>query len=78
MPLDNPELLGTEKDGSSNFEYCKFCYQNGEFTHPGITLDQMKERMMKLMDREKLPQDILEAAVERLPHLNRWRGNSHL
>ena len=72
MPLDNLELLGTEKDGSPNSEYCKYCYQNGEFTYPGITLDQMKERMSKMLDKENLPEDILEAAISRLPHLKRW------
>ena len=72
MPLDNSELMGTEKDGSSSSEYCRYCYQNGEFTHPGITLDEMKERMSKLLDKEKLPGDILEAAISRLPHLKRW------
>ena len=78
MPLDNPELLGTEKDGSPSSEYCKYCYQNGEFTHPGITLDEMKERMSKMLDKEKLPVDILEAAISRLPHLKRWRSNVHI
>lgn len=76
MPLDGPGLLGTEQDGSPNYEYCKFCYQNGEFTHPGITLEEMKERMIRMMDKEKLPEDILEAAINRLPHLKRWRSTS--
>jgi hypothetical protein len=66
MPLDSPELAGTEKDGSASHEYCKYCYQNGEFTSPDITLDEMKERMTKIMDKEKLPEDILEAAISRL------------
>ena len=73
MPLDSPKLLGTEKDGSLCSEYCKYCYQSGEFTHPGITLDEMKERMTKLLEKEKLPEDILEAATGRLPNLKRWR-----
>jgi hypothetical protein len=73
MPLDNPELSGTEKDGSPNSEYCKYCYQNGEFTHPDLTLDEMKKRMTKMLDKEKLPEDILEAALSRLPNLKRWR-----
>jgi hypothetical protein len=78
MPLDNPELSGTEKDGSPSYEYCKYCYQNGEFTHPGITLDEMKERMTKMLDKEKLPEDVLEAAISRLPHLKRWRSRVHI
>ena len=72
MPLDNPAVLGTEEDGSKSHEYCKYCYQHGEFTHPGITLDEMKARMTQMLDKEKLPEDILEAAISRLPHLRRW------
>jgi len=78
MPLDNSELMGTEKDGSPSPEYCRYCYQNGEFTHPGITLAEMKQRMSKLLDKEKLPGDILEAAISRLPHLKRWSNKGML
>ena len=78
VPLDDPELSGTEEDGSPSSDYCKFCYQNGEFIHPGITLDEMKERMSKMLDKEKLPEDILEAAISRLPHLKRWHGSVHI
>ena len=73
MPLDNPDLLGTEKDGSASHDYCKYCYLNGEFTTPGITLDQMIDRMNKLMDKNKVPEDLLEAAISRLPNLKRWK-----
>lgn len=75
MPLDTAALLGTEKDGSPSQDYCKYCYQLGAFTHPGLSLDEMKERMMRMMDKEKLPEDVLEAAIGRLPHLKRWAGS---
>lgn len=75
MPLDNPEVLGTEKDGSPSSDYCKYCYRDGEFTHPGITLDEMKKRMTRILDNEKLPEDVLEAAISRLPQLKRWRSS---
>lgn len=74
MPLTDIALLGTEKDGSPSQEYCKFCYQHGAFTHPRFTLEDMKEHMMKAMGKEDLPEDILEAAIARLPHLKRWKG----
>ncbi|MET6996841.1 zinc ribbon domain-containing protein [Chitinophaga defluvii] len=76
MPLDQAALLGTEKDGSPSQEYCKYCYQQGEFTHPGLSLEEMKQRMVSMMENEKLPQDILEAAVNRLPHLKRWAAKN--
>ena len=31
MPITSDELLGTNKDGSVNIDYCKYCYENGDF-----------------------------------------------
>ena len=73
MPLDTAELMGTEKDGSKCSEYCCYCYKEGSFTQPDLTLDQMKAFVIEKMEGERLPEDILEAAVSRLPLLNRWK-----
>jgi len=75
MPLDGPELWGTERDGSPNHEYCKYCYQNGSFTHQGMTLEKMRSRIIDRMEKEKIPADIIEAAVSRLPLLKRWKAS---
>lgn len=72
LPLTEPELLGTEKDGSLAHEYCKYCYNNGEFINPDMTLADMKSLIIKKMEDLKLPEDIIEAAVLRLPELKRW------
>lgn len=32
MPLGAPGYFGTEVDGTENKEFCKFCFQNGNFT----------------------------------------------
>lgn len=72
MPMDSPEIMGTEKDGSKNSDYCKYCYKDGEFTNPGLTLEEMKAHMMKIMDKDELPEDIVEVAINRLPYLKRW------
>ncbi len=72
MPL-NPEILGTEKDGSKSKLYCKFCYNNGSFTHSFKNVEEMRAHIMGVMDKEKMPADIVEAAVSRLPFLERWK-----
>ena len=38
---------GTNAYGSLNEEYCKDCFQNGEFTEPDITLEEMITRKTK-------------------------------
>ena len=73
MPLTDPELEGTEKDGSKSEEYCKYCYQNGSFTNPGISLEEMISSVTSKMEEDKIPEDIIETAVGRLSHLKRWR-----
>ena len=33
MPLTSKEQMGLEKDGSASVDYCKYCYERGEFIH---------------------------------------------
>ena len=31
MPLMRIEDCGTNQDGSTNFDYCQYCYKDGQF-----------------------------------------------
>ncbi len=73
MPIDDLSLRGTEFDGSLSQDYCKYCYAHGQFIHPTMTLEEMKSLVIEKMDEQKIPQDIVEAAVQRLPDLKRWQ-----
>lgn len=76
MPLDKPELLGTEKDGSKSHEYCTYCYQNGAFINPNMTLPEMKTLVKEQMKKMKIDTGIIDMAVNSLPNLKRWRTAS--
>jgi len=39
MPMTDSDY-GSEKDGTKNKDYCKYCYENGEFTSD-ITMEEM-------------------------------------
>ena len=73
MPLTDESLLGTEKDGSKNQEYCKYCYQNGSFVNPGITVDQMSSFIQQKMKEMHIDNEITNKAVDVLPSLKRWK-----
>ena len=73
MPLDNPELLGTEKDGSKSHEYCKYCYQNGAFINPKMSLKEMTSLVITQMEKRNIDSKIIDMAVSSLPNLKRWR-----
>ena len=79
MPLDEPALYGTEADGSSNEEYCKFCYSDGKFTSD-VTMDGMIDHCVKYLDEfngvSGTPLSAREAREQMcalFPTLNRWR-----
>ena len=71
MPLDNPEMHGTERDGSPSKEYCDYCYQNGSFTSQ-MTLGEMTSIAKTEMEKQHLPSELIDKAVNVLPHLKRW------
>jgi hypothetical protein len=43
MPFKNdPKGGGSEADGKISKMYCSYCYENGKFTQPNITVDEMQ------------------------------------
>lgn len=73
MPLDNDKVKGTEKDGSLSNEYCKYCYENGAFTTPGMSMKEMETIVVSEMKKKAIPQNIIDMAVNSLPYLKRWQ-----
>ena len=73
MPLEKPEQFGTEKDGSASREYCTYCYQNGAFIKPNMTLDEMKIFVKEIMEKMNMDTGPINMTVSSLPHLKRWK-----
>ncbi|MCD8184982.1 MAG: zinc ribbon domain-containing protein [Rikenellaceae bacterium] len=48
MPLAQ-EHLATNRDGSANPDYCRYCFADGAFTSD-VTMDQMIEECLKYLD----------------------------
>jgi putative zinc ribbon protein len=76
LPIDKIEDRGTEKDGSKSKMYCKYCYQNGSFTDPDMTLERMQELAKTEMTKQKLPDNIIQLSMSMLPRLKRWQVSS--
>lgn len=75
MPMTE-ELFGTEKNGSKNEDYCKYCYENGKFT-ADVTMDQMIEICVPHMlenNPEMTEEQARSMMNEFLPHLKRWKN----
>lgn len=75
MPLE-VGLYGTNADGSANSEYCKYCFEKGEFREPDLTIDAMVGRVTaRMIDEQKMPEEEAQNLAETLiPNLKRWQA----
>jgi hypothetical protein len=76
MPLDNPDLQGTEKGGIKSDEYCKYCYRKGVFTNPNMSLKEMTSLVITQMEKMNFDSKIIDKAVSALPNLKRWKASA--
>ena len=79
MPMDSHYVLGTDKDGSLNEDYCAWCYKNGEFVDE-CTMEEMIEVSIKhmkesgMLERQnKTEEEAKEFMYSFFPELKRWK-----
>jgi hypothetical protein len=73
MPMSKVEDFGTHADGSRNDEFCRYCFQDGKFTEPDITLAGMIEKCSAMMKEMHVPDVQIEQTKTFIPMLKRWR-----
>ena len=64
---------GTNADETKSTMYCSHCFQNGKFTLPDITVDQMKERVKEKMKEFGFPGFMAGMFTRNIPKLERWK-----
>ena len=72
MPLEKDEHCGTNTDGSKNEEYCTYCFQEGAFTQPDVTLDDMINKIAEVTGQKMTPAET-EKSKTFLSTLKRWK-----
>ncbi|MBU1049157.1 zinc ribbon domain-containing protein [Candidatus Bipolaricaulota bacterium] len=74
MPMKkDPKGGGTNADGTRSTEYCSYCYQDGQFTEPNITRDEMVAKVKTMMQEQmKLPGFVAGLFAKKIPKLKRW------
>jgi hypothetical protein len=77
MPMEKPDDFGTTADGFKVNDYCHFCFENGAFTDPHITMEQMIKKVIEIMTTKMgMPEaQVKSFATEFIPKLKRWQGN---
>lgn len=76
MPMGNTdEVYGTNLDGSKSNDYCKYCFENGEFSFKG-TMEEMVEICIPYVLENN--EDMNEATARKMmlewfPTLKYWK-----
>ena len=77
MPLSKDEKGGgTEADGTKSTMYCSHCYQQGKFTPPDITVQQMQELAKCKMKEVGFPGFLAGFFTKGIPKLERWKNQT--
>ena len=75
MPIESEEQLGTDKDGHINYDYCKYCYKDGEFIDK-ITMDEYIEICSQYGEQAGMTNEEMKAYCKKIfPTLKRWNIN---
>ena len=63
---------GTEADRTRSTEYCSHCYQDGKFTMPDLSVDEMVARVRGKMKEMHIPGFLANRFTRDIPSLKRW------
>lgn len=76
MPMGGTdELYGTNADGSKNEEYCKYCFEKGEFTFNGTMEEEIEICIphMVAANPDMSEEEARKRMLEWFPTLKRWK-----
>jgi len=75
MPMEKAEMFGTNADGTRSEEYCAYCFQDGKFAQPDISMQEMIDFCVTIMGQQGImPEDqARDLLTKSIPTLKRWQ-----
>lgn len=64
---------GSNADGSISQVFCSHCYENGRYTKPDITAEQMQDLVRGKLREFGIPGFLCGLFTRGIPRLERWR-----
>ena len=73
MPITEISQFGTNKDGSINEDFCKYCFENGEFIDK-VSMEEYIEMCSKFGAQAGMSNEEMRMYCKKLfPTLKRWK-----
>ena len=77
MPLEDDEIIGHDKDGTLNEDYCKWCYADGTYTYSNM--DDLIDVCVGHMVNENFTEEQARTYLkDMLPKLDYWKRYEEL
>ena len=74
MPMKRDEKGGgTNANGSKNLMFCSKCYEQGKFSQPDMTVEQMQTLVKGKLKEFGFPGIVAGLFTRNIPKLERWR-----
>jgi hypothetical protein len=75
MPMKKDEKGGgSNQDGSRSTLYCSRCYENGQFTTPDMTVNEMQRLVKGKLKEFGFPGFMTGLFTKGIPKLERWKN----
>lgn len=75
MPLaKDPAGGGSEADGGKSEIYCSFCYADGAFIHPDVSVKDFQANTVQAMKDNGTPGWLAWLMTREIPRRPRWRA----
>lgn len=76
MPLEHEDQYGTDAQHHKTDEYCKYCYKEGEFVQPELTMEGMIQQSVPFLVEKGMQKEEATSMLRNyLPFLKRWRSS---
>ncbi len=73
MPMkQDPKGGGTNADGTLSQEWCSFCYADGAFLGPDLTVKEMQDIGINALKAKGFPRPMGWLMTRNIPKLKRW------
>ena len=75
MPMGKTEDFGKNADGSPCDDYFHFCFHNGAFTEPNISMEQMTDKVAGFLVTKMNMSEAQAKGMAKgnIPNLKRWQ-----
>ena len=74
MPIDSEEQLGKNQYGSISLDYCKYCYENGDFIDKVSMQEYIQMCSLYGAQAGLTNEQMRQHCTKLFPTLKRWRG----